>query len=214
MLFPIRKVIYLILLLVATSFAAQAQKSFNQATLLLYNGATVEGLIQDNEYSVFSRFIAFKNDKKSKNVKVFSPDMIKGFCIGESVKFTTLNIEYNANPKADITHHYAGKRFVKVLAEGNINIYELRDLDNHAWFLHKEGEQPHLITTHKKLSADNAQYLKNSIADCQCIDYDENSITKIGDMIQIVEEYNKFMSSPLKDAAAFLESTDNNLEKE
>lgn len=186
-----------------------AQNNFNKGTVILQDDTQVEGLIQDNDLSIFSRLIAFKEGEKSARVEVLNPDMIKGFITENGQKYEAVVVDYEFQTKGGMTHRYFGTRFARVLQEGTINIYELRDIDARAWFIQKEGQPIELLSLNKKLNAQEVKQLVNTVADCQCIQYDESLPTKIGDVVATVTEYNEFLDSPMFNAAAVLGNDDN-----
>jgi len=186
-----------------------AQNNFNKGTVIMYDDTQVEGLIQDNDLSIFSRLIAFKEGKKSARVEVLNPEMIKGFITENGQKYEAVAVDYEFETKGGMMHQYSGTRFVRVLQKGTISIYELRDIDARAWFIQKEGQPVELLSLNKKLDAHEVKQLVNTVADCQCIQYDESLPTKIGDVMATVTEYNEFLDSPMFNAAAVLENNNN-----
>lgn len=189
-----------------------AQNKFNKGTVILQNNEQVEGLIQDNDMSIFSRLIAFKEGKKSEKVELLNPEMIQGFITENGQKYQAAPVNFEFQTKGGMAHQYSGTRFLRVLQEGSISIYELRDIDARAWFIQKEGEDVELLSLNKKLNAEDVKKLVNNIADCNCINYDETLPTKIGDVMATVTEYNDFISSPMFNAAAVLENNINETE--
>lgn len=187
---------------------ANAQNKFLKGTIILHDEVQVEGLIQDNDLSVYTRLIAFKESKKSDEIQVINPEMIKGFITDNGQKYAAIDIDFEFQTKGGLTHQYSGMRFVRVLQEGKINVYELRDLDARAWFIQKEGETPQLLSLNRKLDNNEVAILVNNIADCSCIEYDETLPTKMNDVVSAVAEYNNFTASPMFDAAAVLETND------
>ena len=187
---------------------ANGQNKFLKGSIILNDDIQVEGLIQDNDLSVYSRLIAFKEGKKSKDIQVINPEMIKGFITYNGQKYASINVDFAFQTKGGMTHQYKGTRFVRVLQEGQINVYELRDLDARAWFIQKEGTAPALLSLNKKLVDEEVATLIDNIADCGCIKYDETLPTKVSDVVATVAEYNKFITSPIYNAAAVLESSD------
>ncbi|MFT4973826.1 MAG: hypothetical protein ACI9JY_003037 [Saprospiraceae bacterium] len=172
------------------------------------NDVEVEGLIQDNDLSVYSRLIAFKKGKKSKDIQVLNPEMIKGFITDNGQKHASIHVNFAFQTKGGMTHQYSGTRFVRVLQEGKISIYELRDLNARAWFIQKEGEQLELLSLNRKLVDKEVAILVNNISDCGCIDYDETLPTKMNDVVATVAKYNNFVDSPMFGVAAVLETSE------
>lgn len=180
-----------------------AQK-FQKGSIILENDEVVEGLIQDNDLSIFTRLIAFKQGKKATKIQVLNPQDIKGFVTENGSKYKAIAVDFEFQTKGGIVHQYKGERFLRVLKEGKINIYELRDIDARAWFIQKEGQPAQLLTLNRKLNDANVQFMIEKIADCGCIDYDSSLPTKINDVVATVAEYNEFVDSPLHGAAAAL----------
>lgn len=188
--------------------ATNAQNKFLKGTVILKDDVQIEGFIQNNELSVYSRLIAFKESKKSRNVQVLNPEIIQGFITDNGQKYAAIEVDFTFQTKGRMMHQYIGTRFVRVLQEGKINVYELRDFDTRAWFIQKEGQQPELLSLNRKLTNDKVSLLVNNIADCGCIEYDETLPTKISDVVATVAEYNKLITSPVHNAAAVLETSD------
>ena len=195
------KIAMLVSLLCLLAGQMQAQK-FLKGTVILEGGEKINGYIQDNDLSIYTRLIAFKEDKKSDNVQVLHPEMIQGFITENDQKYTAVSVNFEFDTKGGLTHQYAGQRFARVLQEGKISIYELRDIDVQAWFIQKEGQAIELLSFDKKLNDSSVKLLVNNIADCGCIDYDETLPTKISNVVATVAEYNTFTESPMFEAAA------------
>lgn len=188
-----------------------AQK-FQKGSIILENNEVVEGLIQDNDMSIFTRLIAFKAGKKA-TIQVLNPQDIKGFVTEDGSKYEAVAVDFEFQTKGGMVHQYKGDRFLRVLKEGTINVYELRDIDARAWFIQKDGQPAQLLTLNKKLDDTNVQFMIEKIADCGCIDYDSTLPTKIGDVVATVAEYNEFVDSPLHGAAASLENDNTDMKK-
>jgi len=187
-------------ILSTTHDSLSAQNKFEKATIQLMDGTEQSGLIRGNDLSIFSRLIAFKNHKKDKQIQVLKPENIHGFTTNNDQKFRSLAVDFQIITDGGRAYTYNANRFVHVLQEGKISVYELRDFDVRAYFIQKEGQPAELLTLNRKLTTAEVSKFTNLLADCNCIEYDEALPTRINDVILTAEEYNESMASPVNEA--------------
>lgn len=151
------------------------------------NGKKFEGQIPGNEWEVYSRLVAFKFKNQS---KILKPTEISEFGFEEGAVYKAFNLDFDYASKSGILHHYQADRFLRQLTFGEIQIFELRDMDVRAWFIQKGDNSIQFLSNIKKLKEDSKMLLKKALADCNSIDWDYEQPMKIGVAIELIEEYN------------------------
>ena len=172
---------------------ATSQTNFDKGNVLFNSGETIEGYLMDNNSSVYSRFVAFKEQKKAKAVKMLTPKDISQFETYNGTVYEANAVAFQFHSKGGIQHTYAGKRFLKVLKKGKVSIYELRDLDVRAWFFQKDNQPLQFLGMNKKVALPYFEKFVSALADCPQIEWNEDrSERRIGELILAAEEYNQY----------------------
>lgn len=179
---------YKILLLICSPFFCFTQ-SFDRGKIVLVNGDTLSGYIQNIGYAELCYRVVFKQKIKGEPTS-FTPNELRCFEFDDGDYFEAHEMNFDIK-RNNGWQHVSGARFLYRLEKGDVDLFELRDGDRQPLFLRKYNGDLQLLNLSKNGEDDYRKIITTIFADCEDLKLPaklELSLTKIR---PIVQAYNK-----------------------
>jgi len=176
----------LLLVLTISVFDLNAQ-SFKPGTITTIDGIEIEGLIKDNTFEKLSESVLFKTSKAAE-ATTYSPDMLNSYAFADGDAFQAYEVSYALNEDAPLQ---ADKKFLRLVREGNINLYELRTATKSPLFVQKGNGSIQTLGLGKNNEAQYIETLKTLMADQSDVEVSDKLMLSTSSIIGLVDTYNK-----------------------
>ena len=152
----------LLSLLMAASVLGQR---YHRGYVITLQGDTLRGFLQDAPYQALSRWVQFKSDRKSEARRYFPADLREfGFFDGDC--FRSFPVEFRLRRPGGGWRTHTEQRFLYLLEEGSLSLYELRDEAVQPLFLWSAEEGLRVLGFDERGRPAWREQLRSAVADC------------------------------------------------
>ena len=157
------------LLLVFLAFSnAMCAQAFKKGVVIMANGDTLAGYIDDGSYESLSRTVSFKQDMKADTATVYSPNEIKEFQFADGDFFISGMARFSFPKNNGTTEDLVEMRFLhRLQANEKSSLFELNDEHVSPLFLQKSGGPLQLLCLDENGEKAYLDVLAQSISDCE-----------------------------------------------
>lgn len=175
-----------LLAITISTFDLNAQ-SFKQGTITTIDGKEIKGLIKDNTFEKLSETVLFKTSKTAEATS-YSPDMLNSYAFADGDAFQAAEVSYALNEDAPLQ---ADKKFLRLVREGDINLYELRTSTKSPLFVQKGNGAIQTLGLGENNEAQYIETLKTLMADQSDVEVSDKLRLSTSSIIALVDTYNK-----------------------
>lgn len=190
--------LFYLLLFILWPLFVKAQ--FQEATLTLMSGETLQGYLKQDGYEDLRERIEFKQSLNSSSIETYSPKEVSTFQFVDGERFRSIPVTYERNEVL-----IKDRQFAKVLAIGPIDLYLIYlnvSQDRFVMYVRKDGDyrklsdEPFLLASGNYTSRNSYRGILRLLAnDCDAIDAVEEIDFTVSDLLQFANSYNDCLAA-------------------